>query len=66
MAPARPGTVEVRSHLIVAEGLELVVSQERAGLTQAQLRQLFQAVQAAYSELTDVDEAVDDSTDRTP
>lgn len=66
MAPTRPGTIEVRSHLIVAEGLELVVAPERAGLTQAQLRQLFQAVQAAYSELTDVDEAVDDSTDRTP
>lgn len=66
MAAARPGTIEVRSHLIVAEGLELVVAPERAGLTQAQLRQLFLAVQAAYAELTDVDDAADDSTDRTP
>ena len=47
ISPARPGAVEVRSHLIVADGLELVVAPERAGLTQAQLRHLFQAVQAA-------------------
>jgi len=51
IAPARPGTVEVRSHLIVADGLELVVAPERAGLTQAQLRQLFHAVRAAYAEV---------------
>lgn len=48
---ARAGSVEVRSHLVVAAGLELVVAPERAGLTQAQVRQLFHAVQAAYDEL---------------
>jgi DNA-binding transcriptional MerR regulator len=53
VAPARAGAVEVRSHLIVADGLELQVAPERAGLTQAQLRQLFQAVRAAYAELVD-------------
>lgn len=53
ISPARPGATEVRSHLIVADGLELVVAPERAGLTQAQVRRLFQAVQAAYDELTD-------------
>lgn len=51
IAPARPGTVEVRSHLIVVDGLELVVAPERAGLTQAQLRQLFHAVRSAYAEV---------------
>ncbi len=51
MAPARPGAVEVRSHLIVADGLEMVVAPERAGLTQAQLRSLFRAVQDAYEAL---------------
>ncbi|PJA39139.1 MAG: MerR family transcriptional regulator [Lysobacterales bacterium CG_4_9_14_3_um_filter_62_6] len=50
IAPARPGAVEVRSHLIVADGLELVVAPERAGLTQAQLRRLFHAVRSAYAE----------------
>lgn len=52
VAPARAGAVEVRSHLIIADGLELQVAPERASLTQAQLRQLFQTVQAAYAELT--------------
>jgi len=51
VAPARPGTVEVRSHLIIADGLELVVAPERAGLTQTQLRQLFKAVQQTHAEL---------------
>ena len=51
IAPSRPGAVEVRSHLIVADGLELVVSPDRAGLTQGQLRQLFRAVQECYAAL---------------
>ncbi len=51
VASARPGTIEVRSHLIVADGLELVVAPERAGLTQAQLRSLFRSVQDAYEAL---------------
>jgi DNA-binding transcriptional MerR regulator len=53
VSPARPGAVEVRSHLIVADGIELVVAADRAGLTQTQLRQLFRAVQSAYSDLLD-------------
>lgn len=51
VAPTRPGTIEVRSHLIVADGLELVVAPERAGLTQAQLRSLFRSMQDAYEAL---------------
>lgn len=53
LAPVRPGAIEVRSHLIVADGLELVVAPERAGLTQAQLRSLFRSVQDAYEALRD-------------
>ncbi len=56
LSTSRPGAIEVRSHLLLADGLELVVSPERAGLTQAQVRQLFLAVQAAYAELTETDE----------
>lgn len=56
VAPARPGAVEVRSHLVVADGLELVVAPERAGLTQAQMRQLFRVVQDAHRELLDPDD----------
>lgn len=55
IAPARAGAVEVRSHLIVADGIELVVAPERARLTQAQLRQLFRAAQDAYAQLLDRD-----------
>lgn len=51
--PARPGAIEVRSHLIVSDGLELVVAPERARLTQAQLRSLFRSVQDAYQALRD-------------
>lgn len=51
LAPARPGAIEVRSHLVIAEGIELSVAPERAGLSQAQLRQLFQALQVACREL---------------
>ena len=50
LAPARPGVVEVRSHLTIADGLELVVAPDRAGLTQAQLRTLFRRVQELYEE----------------
>lgn len=53
VAPARPGAVEVRSHLIVADGVELVVAPERAGLSQAQLRKLFRMVQDAVAHLTE-------------
>lgn len=53
VAPVRPGAIEVRSHLIVADGLELVVAPERAGLTQAQFRSLFRSVQDAYEALRD-------------
>lgn len=60
VAPARVGTTEVRLHLILADGLELVVAPERAGLTQTQVRQLFLAFQSAYADFVDENTAVDD------
>lgn len=51
LSPVRAGSIEVRSHLIVADGLELVVAPERARLSPSQLRQLFQSIQAAYADL---------------
>ncbi|MDR1727835.1 MAG: helix-turn-helix domain-containing protein [Acidobacteriota bacterium] len=42
------GDVEVRSHLLVADGLELVIEPGRAGLRPEQVRQLFRDVLAAY------------------
>lgn len=53
LAPRRPGAVEVRSHLVVTDGIELVVAPERAGLTQEQVRHLFQVVMAALEDIKD-------------
>lgn len=53
VAPARPGAIEVRSHLIVTDGVKLVIAPERAGLTQAQVRRLFHLVMASLDEVKD-------------
>lgn len=51
IAPSRPGTLEVRSHFIVADGVEVVVSPDRARLSQTQLRQLFAAIDNALQHI---------------
>jgi DNA-binding transcriptional MerR regulator len=53
VAPRRTGAIEVRSHLVVTDGIELMVAPERAGLTQEQVRRLFQSVMTALSEIKD-------------
>lgn len=53
-APAeavRAGTVAVRSHLLLDEGLELVIDPDRARLSTAQVRELAEAVMAALGRL---------------
>ena len=50
-APRRPGTVEVWSHLVVADGLELNVEPGRAGLSPEQLREFFRQVMALYDQV---------------
>lgn len=47
----QPGSVEVRSHLFIAEGVELEISPEQAGLSPEQVRILVRAVMKAYQEL---------------
>jgi len=49
--PRRPGTVEVWSHLVIADGVELTLEPSRAGLAPDQVRALFRAVTDAYSAL---------------
>jgi DNA-binding transcriptional MerR regulator len=49
--PRRPGSVEVWSHLVVADGVELTVEPGRAGLSPEALRAFFRAVTAAYTGL---------------
>ena len=49
--PTRPGTVEVRSHLMLDDGLELVVEPHRANLSPEQVRDLFKRVTEQFEEL---------------
>ena len=54
LPPARPrgaGTVEVWSHLVVADGLEVTLEPGRAGLSPEQVRALFRGVTALYEHL---------------
>jgi hypothetical protein len=48
--------VEVRSHLTVAPGLELVVEAGRAGLRPEQLKQFFRNVLVAYEQIKNEEE----------
>jgi DNA-binding transcriptional MerR regulator len=47
----KPGSVQVRSHLHIAEGVELQISPEDAGLTPEQVRALVRKVMQAYQDL---------------
>lgn len=47
----KPGSVEVRSHLFIADGVELEISPEQAGLSPEQVRALIRAVMKAYQDL---------------
>jgi DNA-binding transcriptional MerR regulator len=47
----QPGSVEVRSHLFIAEGVELEISPEQAGLSPEQVRTLVRAVMKTYQEI---------------
>jgi DNA-binding transcriptional MerR regulator len=52
--PARarkPGSIEVKSHLFVAPGIELQISPDQAGLSPDQVRALVKAVMAAAQQV---------------
>jgi DNA-binding transcriptional MerR regulator len=51
-APRRAGTVEVWSHLVVADGVEVVLEPGRARLSPEQVRAFFRAVSRVYDEVT--------------
>jgi DNA-binding transcriptional MerR regulator len=46
------GAVEVRSHLTVADGVELVVEPRRAGLSPEQMRDFLKGVMAAFAQVS--------------
>lgn len=47
----KAGSVEVRSHLFIAEGVELEISPERSGLNPEEIRTLVRAVMQAFENL---------------
>lgn len=47
----KPGSVEVRSHLFIAPGVELQISPEEAGMSPEQVRALVRAVMKTYRDL---------------
>jgi DNA-binding transcriptional MerR regulator len=54
MPPARPrgaGTVEVWSHLVVADGVEVTLEPGRAGLSSEEVRSFFRGVSALYEHI---------------
>ncbi|MEO8484707.1 MAG: MerR family transcriptional regulator [Betaproteobacteria bacterium] len=46
-----PGTVEVKSHVTIAEGIELSLDPTRAGLSPEETRALFNGVIALYANI---------------
>lgn len=53
-APPRraPGAIEVRTHVYLADGLELVITPDQARLSPEQLRALIRAVLEAHADLS--------------
>ena len=49
--PTRPGSVDVKSHLTIADGLELALDPARARLSPEAVRELFAGVMALYDEI---------------
>jgi DNA-binding transcriptional MerR regulator len=58
--PRGPGTVEVWSHLVIADGLELTLEPGRAGLSPEQVRQLFRGITALYEQIRQEEESDDE------
>lgn len=49
--PRRTGTVEVWSHLVVADGVEITLEPGRAGMSPEQVRAFFRSVTKLYQQL---------------
>lgn len=49
--PRGPGTVEVWSHLVVADGIEITLEPSLAGLTPEQARTFFNGVRALHADI---------------
>ena len=54
--PAQAGSIEVCSHLKVADGIEVVIEPGRAGLTPEQVRSFVKGVMAAFAQVSSTQE----------
>ena len=54
--PRRAGTVEVWSHLVVADGIEVTLEPGRAGLSPEQVRAFFRGVRDVYQQVHESEE----------
>jgi DNA-binding transcriptional MerR regulator len=54
--PRRAGTVEVWSHLVVADGVEVTLEPGRAGLSPEQVRAFFRGVSRVYQHIHEKEE----------
>ena len=54
--PRRAGTVEVWSHLVVAEGVEVNLEPGRAGLSPEQVRAFFRGVTQLYQKVQEIED----------
>ena len=57
----KAGSVEVCSHLIVSDGVEVVIEPTRAGLTPEQVRRFVKGVMALYASISAVQQADESS-----
>ncbi|WP_439115271.1 helix-turn-helix domain-containing protein [Hydrogenophaga sp.] len=56
------GSVEVRSHLMVADGVDVVIEPGRAGLSPEQVRQFINGVMAVFAQVSGGDVAPTDES----
>lgn len=56
-APRRAGTVEVWSHLVVADGVEVTLEPGRAGLSPEQVRAFFRELSRIYQQIHNSEES---------
>ena len=58
--PRGPGTVEVWSHVVIADGLEITIEPGRAGLSAEQVRAFARGVMALYGKIRETNDETDD------
>ncbi len=61
--PVKPGQVYVKSHIQVADGLEVVIDPSRAGLTTDEVREFVKAVKAAYARVIEQKQPLESDSD---